>query len=201
MMDVVDTYRQTAHRGAVRSEASRTAILGATTRLVLERGYDHLTIEGIATEAKVGKQTVYRWWPSKGALVAECMLEGLLLPAEFLPPTTGTLRDDLTAWLRELLGFVTAPANDTLMRSLIAAAIENETVAERLNSTLGTSSALVNRLTLAVAVGELPSSAPVTEISESLVGALILQILTRTHSDPDRAESFVSAVLGPVEPG
>jgi len=61
--------------GPVRSEAARQAILEATARLLVERGYDHLTMEGIAATAGVGKQTVYRWWPSKGAVIAEC-LEG-----------------------------------------------------------------------------------------------------------------------------
>jgi AcrR family transcriptional regulator len=53
------------HRtGRVRSEAAREAILSATVRLIHARGYDHLTIEGVAKEAHVGKQTIYRWWPS-----------------------------------------------------------------------------------------------------------------------------------------
>ena len=50
-----------------------------------ERGYDHLTMEGIAATAGVGKQTVYRWWPSKGAVIAECLLEGKLLTQPLAP--------------------------------------------------------------------------------------------------------------------
>ena len=40
--------------GPVRSEAARHAILDAAARLLAERGYDHLTMEGIAATAGVG---------------------------------------------------------------------------------------------------------------------------------------------------
>ena len=63
-------------RGRRRSERSHEAILAATQRLLLERGYRELTIEGIAARAGVGKQTIYRWWPSKAALVLEAYLAG-----------------------------------------------------------------------------------------------------------------------------
>ncbi len=58
-----------------RSEKSRTAIVTATRELLLERGFDGLTIEAVAARAGVGKQTIYRWWPSRPALVADVMLE------------------------------------------------------------------------------------------------------------------------------
>ncbi|WP_139809322.1 TetR/AcrR family transcriptional regulator, partial [Mycobacterium avium] len=47
-----------------RSEKSRTAIVTATRELLLERGFDGLTIEAVAARAGVGKQTIYRWWPT-----------------------------------------------------------------------------------------------------------------------------------------
>ncbi|ORB81012.1 TetR/AcrR family transcriptional regulator, partial [Mycobacterium timonense] len=47
-----------------RSEKSRTAIVTATRELLLERGFDGLTIEAVAARAGVGKQTIYRWWPA-----------------------------------------------------------------------------------------------------------------------------------------
>src|SRR5690348_8569674 len=78
-------------RGAVRSEQARSAILAATAQLIARHGYDHVSIEGIAHEAGVGKQTIYRWWPSKSAVVAECLLEGLLIPDAFVPPDTESL--------------------------------------------------------------------------------------------------------------
>ena len=66
-------------RGPKRSEEARLAILHAAAARVVAHGYDHLTMEGVAADAKVGKQTIYRWWPSRSALVADCLAERLLL--------------------------------------------------------------------------------------------------------------------------
>ncbi|TEA07969.1 Bacterial regulatory protein, tetR family [Mycobacteroides salmoniphilum] len=64
-----DSTRQ----GRPRSEASRVAILQATLALIEEVGIKALTIEAVAHRAKVGKSTVYRWWPSQAVLIIEAM--------------------------------------------------------------------------------------------------------------------------------
>ena len=79
--------------------ATNPAAPHATARQFIDRGFDALTIEGVAAEAKVGKQTIYRWWPSRTALVAECLAEGLLMPSWSVPPDSGDVRADLREWL------------------------------------------------------------------------------------------------------
>ncbi|WP_308798262.1 TetR/AcrR family transcriptional regulator [Agromyces silvae] len=187
-------------RGAARSEAARLAILRATAHQFAERGYDHLTMEGIAAEAGVGKQTIYRWWPSKGALVAECLLEGVLMPDHFLPPDTGDVRADLTAWLVEVLTFIGDERNEALLRSLVAAASENAEVGRRLDESIFSGSALVTRLEAAVEASDLRPDAPIPEIIEALVGALVFRVLTRTPVSPGLADRLVEAVVGPAAP-
>jgi AcrR family transcriptional regulator len=59
--------------GRPRSEASRAALLDAAYWETVGRGYVQATAEVIAKAAGAGKQTLYRWWPSKGALVLEAM--------------------------------------------------------------------------------------------------------------------------------
>jgi AcrR family transcriptional regulator len=56
-----------------RSEQSRQAILAAAAELCVEIGYAATTVEAIAARAGVGKQTIYRWWPSKAAVLLEYM--------------------------------------------------------------------------------------------------------------------------------
>lgn len=183
-------------RGAARSETARLAILHATAHQFAERGYDHLTMEGIAAEAGVGKQTIYRWWPSKGALVAECLLEGMLMPDRFLPPDTGDLRADLTTWLTDVLGFIGDERNEALLRSLVAAATENVEVGRRLDESIFAGSALVTRLEAAVEASDLRPDAPIQEIIEALVGSLVFRVLTRAPIETGSAGRLVEAVLG-----
>jgi AcrR family transcriptional regulator len=105
---------------ARRSERSRAAVLAATSALVAEVGYNKLTIEAIAARAGVGKQTIYRWWPSKGAVVFDAFLADSAHEGGIELPDTGDLRADLRAVLRPSSDQLTDPAFDPSARVLIA---------------------------------------------------------------------------------
>lgn len=183
-------------RGAVRSEAARRAILSATARLFAQAGYDNLAMERIAAEAGVGKQTIYRWWPSKGELVAECLLEGMLLPQRFALADTGDLRADLVDWIQRLFDILSEPGGEGLLRSLIAAATENADVGRRLRDSLGGTSSIVVRLASAVASSQLRADAPLQEVGEALIGAVLVRALGRVPVAEGDAARLVDAVLG-----
>lgn len=57
--------------GAVRSEASAAAILDAAEAILGEGGTAGFTIEAVARRARAGKQTIYRWWPNRAALLLD----------------------------------------------------------------------------------------------------------------------------------
>lgn len=83
-------------RGRPRDEAAHAAILDAARAILAESGYGAVSIEAIAARAGVGKQTVYRRWPSKGAVLLDALLaRGRELP----PPDTGDPRRDLVDYL------------------------------------------------------------------------------------------------------
>src|ERR671914_2594511 len=95
---------QESARGRRRSERAHAAIVAATQELLVERGYRNLTIEGVAARAGVGKQTIYRWWPSRAALVLEAYLAGS--DAISPPPPRATVEEDVRAvlvWLSKVL--------------------------------------------------------------------------------------------------
>jgi len=62
------------HPGRPRDEAAGPAILAAARDLVVAHGYEAVTTQAIAEAAGVGKQTIYRRWPSKAELVLEAFL-------------------------------------------------------------------------------------------------------------------------------
>src|SRR5208282_1654323 len=83
--------------GRRRNDRSHQAILKAAMELLTEVGYRGVTIEGIAARAGVGKQTIYRWWPSRAAVVMEASVRAA---ADSAPdPDTGTLETDLQKFL------------------------------------------------------------------------------------------------------
>jgi len=189
----VETHER--RRGAPRNEAARLAILRATASLFATRGYDHLTIEGIAAEAGVAKQTIYRWWPSRSALVAEALIEGLLLTGPFDLPDTGDIRADLVAWLEGLFVFLDDPRNNALICSLVAAAAENPEIGLRLNDALGATTLLAERLDAAVAADDLWRDTPVQEIGDAVLGVLVVRALQRTPADPGLPARLVRVLL------
>jgi len=60
--------------------------LDAALRIFEAGGYDAATIEAIAARAGVAKTTIYRWWPSRAALLVELLLE---LAARAAPEPAG----------------------------------------------------------------------------------------------------------------
>lgn len=104
------------HTGRRRNEAAREAVLDAAVRLF--RADPDVTVAAIAAEAGVGKQTLYRWWPTKYAILLEAFIEmGRAVVPE---PDTGTLDGDLTAFLAAT--FTRADEVAPLLRTLMAEA-------------------------------------------------------------------------------
>jgi AcrR family transcriptional regulator len=68
-------------------------LLAVTLQLLREYGYDRLSVDAVATQAKASKATVYRRWPSKDELVLAAVVEGLCPAAA--PRSSGSLRGDL----------------------------------------------------------------------------------------------------------
>lgn len=103
---------------ARRNERSRQAVLEATRELISEVGYAKISIEGIAARAGVGKQTIYRWWRSKGAVVFDSFLalsegtDGMALP------DTGDIEADLKAVMRATAAEFADPAFEAPIRAL-----------------------------------------------------------------------------------
>jgi AcrR family transcriptional regulator len=71
-------------------------LLDATLQLLIEVGYDRLTMDAVAKHARASKATLYRRWETKASLVIDALLRAKGAPHVELPDT-GTLRGDLLA--------------------------------------------------------------------------------------------------------
>ena len=85
-------------RGRPRSEGADATILKAAVKLLDERGYHAMTVDDIASVAGVGKQTIYRRWQSKAAVVLEALTARTA--AEVTTPDTGSVQEDVRLLLR-----------------------------------------------------------------------------------------------------
>jgi AcrR family transcriptional regulator len=101
-----------------RSDRARMAILGATAELIAEAGYPKLSMEAIASRAGVGKQTIYRWWPSKGAVVFDAFMKLQEDAGGTELPETDDLAADITLLLRETVRGLVDPRFDEPYRAL-----------------------------------------------------------------------------------
>ena len=101
-----------ARKGRPRSEKSRKAILLATNRLLLQTSVQELSIESIAKKAKVGKTTIYRWWPNKTAVVMDALASqpGVQTPL----PTATSHREAIVMQLDKLIRLVDSNNGQTI---------------------------------------------------------------------------------------
>src|SRR5437588_1653663 len=87
--------------GRPRSEQARVSILRSALKLLGKNGFSDLTIEAVAAHARVGKATVYRWWPNKAALIADAFASSTTRKLHF--PDTGSVCTDMSQQMRQLI--------------------------------------------------------------------------------------------------
>jgi AcrR family transcriptional regulator len=119
----VDRVRKSI--GPRRSPDSADAILDAAEAVLAEAGYSGFSIEAVARRARAGKPTIYRWWPSKAALLFDIYQRGKRVDN----PDTGNLEDDLVGFLKSLFSHWRETPSGSVFRSLIAEAQSDATVA------------------------------------------------------------------------
>jgi AcrR family transcriptional regulator len=151
------------HRGRARDPAVDEAILSAAVDLLGEVGYARLTMEQVAARAGVGKASVYLRWPNKVALVAEAIRHRSGVVPEV--PDTGSLREDMLAFLRALLrGKAAAQRALAAVTGEIASNPELQKAWRR--SVAGTLSACVRVIVeRAIGRGQLPAASDVELLS------------------------------------
>lgn len=118
-----------AHTGRSRNDQARTAILTSAAELLSTQDSAAITMAAIAARAGAGKQTIYRWWPSKGAVLLEAMI--LLAEAEVPPRPSGNLRADLDRFVAAT--FTAAAKHRSLLIGVLREALGDTDTAAQLD--------------------------------------------------------------------
>lgn len=106
--------------GRPRSETSRQAILSAAHELLEEHGYRAVKVDDVAAKAGVGKQTIYRWWGGKAAVLLDAWSQETA--RRIVEPDTGRVDDDLRLFLVRLISSLHRPGALPTVKGLIAEA-------------------------------------------------------------------------------
>ncbi len=180
-----------------RNEDARVAVLGAAVELLIERGFAGVTVEGIAARAGVGKQTIYRWWPSKVDILLETLVEEadrrLKIPED--APAVEALR----RYLRALARFLTKEdAGKVLLALLGEAQHDPDTAAlfhERyLEPRRARERALVKR---ALAEAEIRAGISPDAILDSLLGPIFYRAFTGAPATPAFVDLLLDRAFAP----
>lgn len=169
----------------------------ATRDLLREVGYERLTIAEVAARAGVGKQTIYRWWSAKAAIVTDCVLDGVVGIPLLAAQATGDAIEDLRTWLVVSHRVIASPESGPLFRALAAAAAADaHAVAqldERFISPLSTS--IAQSLRAGIGAGQIRPDVDVAATADLLLGSLTHAIVTRDRDALDRLPGTLDIIL------
>ncbi|MFB7556280.1 TetR/AcrR family transcriptional regulator [Streptomyces brevispora] len=179
-----------------RSESSRRATLEAALDLCTEKGYGRVTVEAIAARAGVSKKTIYRWWPSKSAVLLEAFTEALLLAT----PTADTddIATDLRSHVTGAVGVLSIPPYGPAYAGILSEVHHDDELAEAVRTQLiePRYEAVVARLRSAQEQGQIPPGADLRLGVEMLYGPVYYRhLLRKPMQGADAVASLVDHVL------
>src|ERR1700693_3451944 len=184
--------------GRPRSEESRQAILRSTLKLLKQHGgFAELSIEAIAADANVGKTTVYRWWPTKAALVADAFSASA--DSELRFPNTGSVQRDMSLQMRRLIRIFRSKRGKVVAALLAGGQSDPELIeAFRDRFLWPRRKQAYKTLQRGIDRGELPADTDLDLVLDSLYGPIYMRFLIR-HDKLE--ESFADKICGLVLQG
>ena len=186
-------------RGGRPRDPSRDGVIrAAILRLLAEVGYGALTMDAVASEAGVGKATIYRRWRTKQDLVVDTISD--LNRAEATAPDTGSLEGDLRAMLHGFVAVITGPTGAATL-SLLSTVPHHPALAEAFRSgpIAVWQQAFREIFARAEERGEVPSGVADSVIGET-TSALLVQrwLLTGRPIDEAYADEVIDTVVLPL---
>jgi len=174
---------------------SHAAILDAVYALLQEKSVRDLTMEEVAKRAKVGKPTLYKWWPTKATLVLAVLCERMAPNLE--KPTVLTAEESLRFRVRRLIKAFNGPFGKIVAgliaegqsESAILQAFFDQWVRPRRHATIADLQRGKN-------AGELRSETEPELLNDAIFGAIYYRMLLRSAPLTRRfGEELVEQVL------
>jgi AcrR family transcriptional regulator len=153
--------------------------MDAVYGLLQEKSVRDLTMEEVAKQAKVGKPTLYKWWPTKAALVLTMVCERMAPNLE--KPTALTADESLRFRVRRLIDAFTGPFG-RIVAGLIAEGQSEPAVLKEFFSRWVSPrrNATIADLERGKATGELRSETVPELLNDAIFGAIYYRLLLRS---------------------
>jgi AcrR family transcriptional regulator len=183
-------------RGRRPAAEVRAAVLAAAGRVLLRDGMQAVTFDRVAAEAGSSKTTLYKWWPSPGALAAEAYFAQSRRVLDF--PDTGDVRADLIAQLRAFVRWLKEDGAEKPVSELIGAAQMDPSLAGAWSESyaLPRRELARERLRVAQQQGQLREDADLDIIVDQLWGACYHRLLVlKVPFDESIVERLVDHAL------
>jgi AcrR family transcriptional regulator len=172
-------------------------ILDATLTVLAETGYDRLTMDAVAAEAKASKATLYRRWSSKPQLVVDAVCSHKEHPPT---PDTGTLRGDLLAAYCGLGGLGDARSMAVLAAVVTAMARDAEFAEIYRRDFIGPKqSTMRSVLDRARARGEISDEVDIDLVAPALPGIVLHRVfLLGDEATPELVARVIDQIILPA---
>lgn len=175
-----------------RSARVRAAVLTATLEEVAARG-GRFSVEAVASRARVHKTTVYRRWPTRGALLLDALLERSSV--EVPMPDTGSVEGDLHALMHAIVANLRSQLASGVVRALVDEPDDPELRAAALAFWRERFSLVAGVIARGVERSELARDSDPDLLIELLIGPLYLRLLVTleplTEAYADRVVEMV----------
>jgi AcrR family transcriptional regulator len=177
-----------------RPRATQDAILRATIDLIADHGVDGFSVDAVSAATGASKATIYRHWGSRAKLI-HAAFERLQRPS--VEPDTGSLREDLTTLLRQVVTYLNRRANSRTLSSLIYAAARDPELAELHRQNDREGRALFERaIRRGIDRGELPEDVDVRLLIDLLMSPFIYRrLVTMVSAKPADIAPIVDLLL------
>jgi AcrR family transcriptional regulator len=149
----------------------------------------------VAAEANVGKATVYRWWPTKAALVADAFASSVTQKLRF--PDTGSVREDMSRQMCQLVKILRSRRGH-IVSVILAAGQSHATLLSAFRERFLKPRRAEAYATLrrGIARGELPANADLDLLLDALYGPIYMRFLIRHDClTPELVDQLCGLVL------
>lgn len=179
-------------RGRRPADEVRGDVLRAVGEVLLSEGMADLTFERAARLSGVSKTTLYKWWPSRGALALDGYFHAVQPTLAF--PDTGDIRADLLEQLHAFVRLMTSTPAGRVLAELIGESQTDKDLAVAYRSlySSGRRGLAAERLRSAQELGQIRDDVDVRVVIDQLWGAVYHRLLI---PDEPITDSFVDALV------